>query len=71
MNPAAIEALIQLGLNVFIQVFSLFKNQGVPTTSAQAITTHLTTTPGMTPAHMAVVTSAVNTAAAVSDSMAK
>jgi hypothetical protein len=61
-----IESLITLGLTVFTQVFTLFKNHGLPVTQAGTVTNQLNATPGATPAHQAVVTAAVGAAVTAS-----
>jgi hypothetical protein len=69
VNPTTIETLIQLGLSIFSQVFSLFHKGGVPTSAAPAVAAHLNATPGMTADHVSVVNSAVTSAAKVMDTI--
>lgn len=61
-SPAGIEALIFLGLQVFLQVFAAFNQQNVPVSAAPAIISTLQATPGATTDHHAVISSAVNSA---------
>jgi hypothetical protein len=69
MNPSSILALVQFGVQVFTEIWTLFNpgaaasHAALPTTQAPALTAHLTATPGLTDDHKAVITSAVNTAA--------
>lgn len=59
-----VEELIAFGLQVFLQIFSLFHTQGVPVAAAPALITQMQATPGLTAQHQAVVETAVTQAVA-------
>jgi hypothetical protein len=66
MSAADIEGLVTFGLQIFAQVFSLFKHPTTPApvATAPAIISTLSATPGVTDAHKTVIVNAVNSAAA-------
>jgi hypothetical protein len=65
MSTEEIEGLVTFGLQIFAQVFALFKHptSPAPVAAAPAIIATLSATPGTTDAHKAVITNSVTAAA--------
>lgn len=62
-SVTGIESLVLFGLQVFISVFTAFRNQNIPTSVSPQIIATMQATPGNTPEHNTVIAAAVNTAA--------
>ena len=65
-SVSGIEALIVFGLQIFAQIFALFRHptQPVPVSAAPQLINALQATPGLTADHQAVIATQVNAAVA-------